>query len=198
MYWMQLTPLGARSSESRYCGTVSQTVLHRVVGNRLGARHREHRAIAEVGAHRREAEAAVAEHHRGDAVPSRNSAPGIPSDLRVVVRVQIDESGRDDHTVGIDDFFRRAGRAPADLRDFAILDPDVAAKTWHPRSVNYGAAFDVKIEFRHCSLLDGKDNLNRCALSRWPARLIPRKSDSYARTGKNSNSISHRLDTDSR
>jgi hypothetical protein len=52
----------------------------------------------------------------------------------------------------------------------------------------------VKIEFRHCSLLDGKDNLNCYALSRWAAPLIPRKTDSYAGAGENSNSISHRLE----
>jgi hypothetical protein len=74
--------------------------------------------------------------------------------------VQIDKSWRDDQTVGVDDFARRAGGASADLRDLAIFDPDVAAKPWHPRSIDYGAAFDVKIEFRHCSLLVvGKDNL---------------------------------------
>ena len=59
------------------------------------------------------------------------------------MRVQVDEAGSDDHTVSVDDLLREAGGASADLRDFAILDPDVAAKTWHAGAINYGAAFDV-------------------------------------------------------
>ncbi len=70
--------------------------FHRGVRNRLDPRHREHRALARFRLHRREAEAAVADHDRGDAVPARNRAVGIPEKLRVVMGVEVDESRRDD------------------------------------------------------------------------------------------------------
>jgi hypothetical protein len=73
--------------------------LHRFVGNRLGARHREHRAIAEVRFHRSEAEPAVAEHHRRDAVPTRDCAVRIPANLRIVMGMKVDEAGRDDEAI---------------------------------------------------------------------------------------------------
>jgi hypothetical protein len=150
MYWMQLTPLGARSSESRYSGMVSQSQFMPAFIDAYGIA--SVRVIVSIersrnsGLHRREAEAAVAEHQRGDAVPSGDGAVGIPANLRVVMRVQIDEAGRDDQPVGVDGLLREAGRAAADLRDLAVLDPDVAAIARHARSVDDGAAFDVKIE----------------------------------------------------
>ena len=69
--------------------------LHRRVRNRFDARHREHRAFAAFGTHGCEAETAVADYDRGDAVPARDGAVRIPEELRVVVGMQIDESGRD-------------------------------------------------------------------------------------------------------
>ena len=55
--------------------------LHRGVRNRFDARHREHRALAALGTHRGEAEAAVADNDRGDAVPARDGAVRIPEQL---------------------------------------------------------------------------------------------------------------------
>ena len=70
-----------------------------------------------LGAHRREAEAAVADHDRRDAVPARQRAVRIPEQLRVVVRVQVDEAGRDDQAVGVEHAVRvapgRSGRSAA-------------------------------------------------------------------------------------
>ena len=40
---------------------------------------------------RRQGEAAVAREHRGDAVPRRGGCQGIPIELDVVVRVDVDE-----------------------------------------------------------------------------------------------------------
>src|SRR5207248_2643319 len=51
----------------------------------------------------RDAEAAVPHHDRGDAVPGRDGEHAVPEDLRVVVRVDVDEPGRDDGTVGVED-----------------------------------------------------------------------------------------------
>ena len=48
-------------------------------------------------AHRREADAAVAGDDGGDAVPRRRLDDRVPGDLAVVVRVEVDEAGRDEH-----------------------------------------------------------------------------------------------------
>ena len=153
MYWMQLTPLGARSSESRYSRDglpiPIHAGLHRLVGNRLGAGHREHRALAEIGLAGREAEAAIAEHERGHAVPSGDRAIGIPADLGVVMGVQIDEAGRDDQAVGVDGLLGEAGRASADLGDLAVFNPDVAAIARDAGAVDDGAAFDLNVIIGH-------------------------------------------------
>ena len=98
------------------------------------------------GLHRREAEAAVAEHHRGDAVPAGDRAVRVPADLGVVMGVQIDEARRDDQAVGVDDFLGEARRASADLRDLAVLDPDVAPVARHAGAVDDGAAFDLNVD----------------------------------------------------
>ncbi len=65
--------------------------------------------------------------------------------------VQIDEARRDDQAVGIDDFFGEARRAAANLRDLAVLDPDVAAIARDAGSVDDGAAFDLNVEIGHLS-----------------------------------------------
>ena len=75
MYWMTLTPLGARSSESRYSGIVSQS--HGIPWRIDSYGMASVRVIVSIersrksGAHRREPEAAVPEHDGRDAVPAR-------------------------------------------------------------------------------------------------------------------------------
>ena len=102
-------------------------------------------------------------------MPSRDSAVRIPSNLRVVMSVQIDEAGRDDQAVGVDGLFREAGGAAADLRDLAVLDPDVGAVTRHAGSVNNGSTFDVKIEIGHRKIPPSKTRFGE--LSRYCFRL---------------------------
>jgi hypothetical protein len=70
---------------------------------------------------------------------------GIPSNLRIVVRVQIDEAGRDDHTAGVDGSLRETGSAASHLRDLAVLDPNVGAVSRHAGAINNGSTFDMKI-----------------------------------------------------
>ena len=55
---------------------------------------------------RREGEPAVAGHDRRDAVQARRRRGRVPEELRVVVRVRVDEAGRDDQAVGVDDLVR--------------------------------------------------------------------------------------------
>ena len=125
--------------------------LHRGVRNRFDARHREHRALAALGMHRGEAEAAVADHDRRDAVPARDGAVRIPEQLRVVMGMQIDEAGRDDQSRGVDRLRGVGGAQPPDFRDAAVLDADVAAKARHPRSVHHHSIANDQIELRHGS-----------------------------------------------
>ena len=78
-----------------------------------------------------------------------NREIGIPENLRVVVSVQIDESRRDDLSVGVDYFRAFVMRDAADLRDAAVFDSDVAAKTWRTGSVHHHSVLYDQIEFRH-------------------------------------------------
>ena len=55
-----------------------------------------------LGARRRDREPAVAGDHGGDAVEARRRERGIPEHLRVVVRVDVDEAGRDDAVAGVE------------------------------------------------------------------------------------------------
>ena len=80
------------------------------------------------GPHRRERDAAVAEHDRRDAVPARRRRVGIPRELRVEVRVDVDEA-RASRTRRR----RRSSRRPragdlADLDDPVAVDRDVAGE----------------------------------------------------------------------
>jgi len=82
-------------------------------------------------------------------VPARQRAVGIPEELRVVVRVQVDEARRHDQAAGID---RLVGFADADLADLgnhAVLDADVAAKARQAAAVDDHAAADHSIEPGH-------------------------------------------------
>jgi hypothetical protein len=63
--------------------------------------------------------------------------------------MQIDESGRDDESVGVDYFFGEAGGAASELRDLAVFDPHVAAVARYTRSIDYGSAFNLNIEISH-------------------------------------------------
>ena len=93
-------------------------LLHRVVGDRLDPRHRLHCVLALIRLDRCEAESAVADRHRRDAVPTGQRAVRIPEDLGVVVGVEIDETGSDVHPRGVDHLgLRRSHRlAPSHRR----------------------------------------------------------------------------------
>ena len=59
----------------------------------LDVLERAHDHLAMLGARRRDREAAVAGDDGRDAVIRRRTQRGIPEDLRVVVRVDVDEAG---------------------------------------------------------------------------------------------------------
>ena len=126
-----------------------QRRLHRTQRDRLGAHHREHRALAVVRLDRREAEAAVADYHRGDPVPSRNGQVRIPENLGVVMGVQVDKTRRDDQPAGVDYFGALMRVDPSNPGDSPVLDADIAAKARRAGTVNHHPVRDHQIEFRH-------------------------------------------------
>jgi hypothetical protein len=127
-------------------------LAHRLVGDRLGARHRQHRAVTEVRRAGGEAEPTVAEHHRRHAVPAGDRAPRVPADLGVVVGVAVDEAGRHDLAGGVDHPVGDALRPPADLGDAAVLDPHVTLAPRHPGAVDDGPTRDVDVVVTHAAL----------------------------------------------
>ncbi len=55
---------------------------------------------------RGEAEAAIADYYRSDAMPTRDAAIGVPEELSVVMRVEVDKARRDVHSGRVEDFMR--------------------------------------------------------------------------------------------
>ena len=104
---------GRRSTASRYSGKlVHSHVMPSVMaepGDVLDALHQLDQPLVAIRGRRREADAAVAHHHGGDAVPRARGDPRVPRDLRVVVRVDVDPPGRDQPAVGVDHLARRRG-----------------------------------------------------------------------------------------
>ena len=83
----------------------------------------------------RERHATVSHHDRRHAVPTHRRAMGIPTDLRIQMRVNVDEAGCDDVTVRID--LAAASLVDvADGRDDAVVDSKVAGDGICARAVH--------------------------------------------------------------
>ena len=106
---------------------------------------REEHELTVRGPRRRDAEAAVAHHHRGDAVPRRDGQHAVPEDLGVVVGVDVDEAGRDDGAVGVEHPIGGAGRGP-DRGDPSVADRDVGAACRRAGPVDDRSAADQEVE----------------------------------------------------
>jgi hypothetical protein len=69
--------------------------------------------------------------------------------------VKVYEDGLDNQAVGVDRLLGEAWRATANLREFAVFDPDIAAETRNARPIDDRSALDVNIVLCHSgSLLD--------------------------------------------
>ena len=104
------------------------------------------------GPARRDADAAIAHHDAGDAVPGRGRDRAIPADLRVVVRVRVDEAGRDDAVGGVDHARGGLGDA-ADLRDPARVHRNVGVPPRRAAAVDDKAVLDQEVVCHACSAL---------------------------------------------
>ena len=108
-----------------------------------------------LGARRREADAARSHHHGRHAVTGRRRQRVVEGDLAVVVRVDVDESGRDDQAVGIDLLATLTVHGATDLDERAVGDGDVTAVGGAPGAVDDGAVPDHEIE--HANTPTGRD-----------------------------------------
>ena len=110
--------------------------------------HQPDQPVVLVGLHRREPDAAVPHDDRGDAVPAARREQRVPGDLAVEVRVHVDEAGRDEQAVGVDDFARGTVDR-ADFGDDAVGDRDVGDARRGAGAVDDGAALDHEIVCAH-------------------------------------------------
>ena len=109
-------------------------------------RHHPAQVVGVAVVQRREREPAVAADHGGDAVHARRARGGVPEELRVVVRVRVDEPGRD-HEAGRRRSRRwRRSSIVADGDDAPVGDPDVGDHARAPGAVDHGRALDDLVE----------------------------------------------------
>ena len=115
---------------------------------------------AVLGLERRQRERAVAVHHGGDAVLERRPRLSVPEQLRVEMRVRVDEAGCDDEAVGVDR--ASCGRAPqvADRFDDAASDAEVSAALGRARSIDDAAIANQDVEHGDSSW--GSTSSSRC------------------------------------
>ncbi len=88
-----------------------------------------------------DADAAIAEHHTGYAMPGRGRECAVPANLRVVVSMGVNETGRDD-AVGRVDHLRCAIADLADCRDLATGYGNVRVVARRAAAVDDGAVLD--------------------------------------------------------
>src|SRR5205085_11306025 len=92
----------------------------------------------------RKADAAIAHHGGGDAVPGRRLQPLVPGRLAVVMGMDVDEAGRDEVPAGVD-LLRAATLDLADSCDAAVPDGDVRLTGGRAGAIRQGAAADDEI-----------------------------------------------------
>src|SRR5262249_21489063 len=84
------------------------------------------------------------------AVLARRRGPTVPMELRVVVRVRVDEAGRDEQSVRIQRF-GGVVRCRADRDDPSVLDGDVRDQRVGAGPVDDRATLDQVVEHAHAN-----------------------------------------------
>ena len=112
--------------------------------NILHALHHADQRMVRVRAGGREADAAIAHHHRGDAVPAGRRELVVPGRLAVIVGVDIDEAGRHQRAGRVDLAPAGPGLA-AGLGDAPAIDRDIAGEGIASRAVEDRAAANDQI-----------------------------------------------------
>ena len=99
-------------------------------------------------------------HHGGHTVLERRPDPAVPEQLRVEVRVRVDEAGGDHLPAGVDLGARAAREAAANVLDATVADPEIA-----PERGEAGAVDDATVadhDDRAWILLHGRTSSRRC------------------------------------
>lgn len=124
--------------------------------------------------YRGEADAAVAEHRGGHAVPRRRRELGIPGRLTVVVRVDVHPAGREQQA-GRVDLARAGADLASDRCDAARLDGDVRTATWGAGAVHQrGVAYHQIVHAASCRSVDQPcENIRLPVTSSLARRIVP-------------------------
>ncbi len=107
--------------------------------------HEPPEVVAVTGLEGCDGEPAVPADHGRDPMDVRRRRVGVPEQLRVVVRVRVDQTGGDDAAGRIDDLGCVLGHL-ADGHDPTVADPDVACVARGAGAVDDGPTDDLGIE----------------------------------------------------
>ncbi len=134
----------------------------------LDPRHHPRDVVGVLGRQGRQREAAVAAEHGRHAVQRRGAGVGVPEELGVVVGVQVDEAGGDEHAAGVDHAgaVGPGGGVGTDGRHPLALDHDVGPDRRRPGAVDDRAAADGD---RHAPASPSAGP-GRCTSTRWRAK----------------------------
>ena len=119
----------------------------RGAGDVLHALHEVDQRGVVVGAHRGEADAAVAHHEGRDPVRRRGLECVVPGRLAVVVGVDVDEAGRHERAVGVEDLTGRLVDR-ADLDHEAVSHGDVGGVRRRAGPVHDRPTLDEDVQHR--------------------------------------------------
>ncbi len=125
-----------------------ETLVEHRTRDVLDALHQLDEPVVIGGMHGREADPAVADDDGRDPVPRRGDHSFCPRGLAVVVRMDVDEAGRDEQSVGVDRALGARVEA-TDLGDEAAVDRDVGGTRRRARAVDDRAPADDQLVRAH-------------------------------------------------
>ena len=123
-------------------------LVQRGAGDVLDAFHQRDQPLVLVGTDGGESDAAIAHHGGGHTLPARRRQVGIPRDLAVIVRVDVDEAGCHQQTRGIDLVAATPGDG-ADRTDAVPVDRNVSLPWRGAGAVDDHAPTDHQIVISH-------------------------------------------------
>jgi len=100
-----------------------------------------------VGSGRRKTNAAVAHHNRGDSMPARGTHLRVPSNLAVVMRVNVYPAGQHREARSVDLALASANN-DAHFGDDSVIDSNVTHEGWRPGAVDDVSASDHDVMHR--------------------------------------------------
>ncbi len=124
---------------------VAKTACQRVIGHALHLFQRAHDVGAVVGPGRRDAETAIADDRRSDAMPGGDGQHPVPDHLRIVMGVDIDKPRRHRQAGGIDDLIGIFVNL-SDGDNPPVRNADIADIAGRAGAVDDGSAGDFDIE----------------------------------------------------